>query len=379
MINQKRLVKLLSKLLQIHSENPPGNEVEIAQFVAKDLKSLGLDVKIHTFKKNRPNVVATLKAKRGKRSSQDSILLSPHYDTVPAGTGWKFDPFSGRVSGGRIYGRGASDDKGNLACAMEALRSLVEEKVELEKDVILAATADEETGSHHGIIPLLQRKIIKPHMALILDSDDFNTIVSQKGLIHCRIQIFGKKAHGAYNWRGVNSIEIAARIIDKLKTHKFHFKKHHFLKPPTVNVGTIKGGDKVNIVADFCEFSVDTRYVPGMNPHEILNEFRKIIKTESKKFKIEIDDIQYPYEISCEHPLVKTYVNAARKMGIQAHLKGSEGATVISFFKKQNIPAIATGFGASHTAHSTDEYAEIKTLYEGSKVLERFIKDYSLA
>ena len=65
-------------------------------------------------------------------------------------------------------------------------------------------------------------------------------------------------------------------------------------------------------------------------------------------------------------------------MGCNAKLKGSDGATVITFFKKHNIPAFATGFGAHGTAHTNDEYIYVKSLYKGTKVLEQFVKEYDL-
>ena len=127
---------------------------------------------------------------------------------------------------------------------------------------------------------------------------------------------------------------------------------------------------------DFCEFALDTRFVPGMNPKEVLKKIRSVIKSETDKFKIEIDDFQLPYEIDRNHPFVKTYLKTARKMGCKAIAKGSEGATVMTFFKKHKIPAFATGFGAHGTAHTNDEYIFIKSLYQGTKVLEQFIKEY---
>ena len=63
-------------------------------------------------------------------------------------------------------------------------------------------------------------------------------------------------------------------------------------------------------------------------------------------------------------------------MRIKAPIKGSEGATVITFFKKQKIPAFATGYGSRGTAHTTDEYAEIPKLYKGARLLEQFLKDF---
>lgn len=377
MINNTRLIKLLQKVISINSENPPGNELKLAKFIEKDMRSLGLHVKTYTYAKNRPNIVATLKGTLPrKKAAKEAILITPHFDTVPIGKGWKYKPLGGEIKNGKLYGRGASDDKGNLASCMEVMRSLVEDGVKLKKDVIMAATVDEETGSHCGIIPLLDRKVLKPGFALVMDSDEFDTIVAQKGLIHCRIQIFGKKAHGAYNWRGINAIEHAARIITKLKKIKWIYKKHPLLHAPTMNVGVIQGGDKVNMVSDFCEFALDTRFLPGMDPKAILKKIRSVIKSETDKFKIEIDDMQMPYEIDPKHPYVKAYVKTVKKMGSHAEVKGSEGATVITFFQKHKIPAFATGFGAHGTAHTNDEYIFVKSLCKGTKVLEQYIKEY---
>ena len=100
-------------------------------------------------------------------------------------------------------------------------------------------------------------------------------------------------------------------------------------------------------------------------------------RSEAKRFKVEIDDLQQPYAIDKDHPFVKTYVEATRKMRMKTHLKGSEGATVITFFKKHGIPAFATGYGSRGTAHTNDEYVKIDLLYKGTQLLERFLKDYS--
>lgn len=377
MINRSRLIRLTQKVISFNSENPPGNEWDLAQWIAKDMQSCGLEVKIYTYAQRRPNIVATFRGTLPRpQAAREAILITPHFDTVPIGKGWKFKPLGGQIHQGKIYGRGTSDDKGNLASCLEVMRSLAEDRVKLRKDVIMAATVDEETGSQYGIIPLLEKKVLKPGLALVMDSDEFDAIIVQKGLIHCRIQILGKKAHGAYNWRGVNAIEHAALVIRRLKRMKFKYKKHPLLHGPTVNIGVIKGGDKVNMVCDFCEFALDLRFLPGMNPQEILKDIRRVIRTVTKRFKVEIDDLQLPYEMDTRHPAVQLYVRTAKKLGCQTRLKGSEGATVITFFKKHGIPAFATGYGARGTAHTNDEYVDIQSLYRGTQLLERYIKEY---
>lgn len=377
MIQPQRLVRQAQHILRYNSENPPGNERALAMYIRKDMQDLGLSVTMHAYAKNRPNIIAVFKGTLPRRAAAaGSLLISPHIDTVPIGERWQYDPLGRDIVGDRLYGRGASDDKGNVAVAMEVIRSLVEQKVRLNYDVIFAATVDEETGSHYGILPLLEKKVLTPGYALILDSDECHAVIAQKGLLHCRVQIFGKKAHGAYNWRGQNAIEIAARVIARLKAYAFVYRAHSLLRPPTMNIGTIHGGDKVNMVADFCEFSVDTRFLPGTNGREVIALLKRMIAQETHKFKLVIDDFQHPYEILSDHPFVQSYLDAARKMRVKADIKGSEGATVMTFFQRYKIPAFATGFGTGGTAHATDEYARISTLVKGARVLERFLIDF---
>ncbi|HAJ56410.1 MAG TPA: hypothetical protein DCL35_01425 [Candidatus Omnitrophica bacterium] len=378
MINKKRLIKLTQDVLRINSENPPGNEAAIAHFVAGYLKRIGLAPKIYSFSRDRDNVLAVLPARHAcSRKSPRSILITPHLDTVPAGRGWRFDPFGGVLSGGKIYGRGASDCKGNLAVCLEVLSSLVEDGARLEDEVIFLATADEETGSAKGLIPFLEKRIIRPACALILDSDGFDIIAAQKGLIHFKVKVTGRRAHGAYPQRGINAIDRACRLIDILKKMKFIYKKHRFLKPPTINIGMIRGGDKVNIVADWCEFEVDLRFLPGMDGRKILLQIRRAFDSTGFAAKIDVNDIQQPYEIDVRHPVICALKAAAEGIAPRSEIKGSEGATVITFFKKMNIPAVATGYGARGTAHATDEYARISDLYRGARVLERFLKIFA--
>ena len=167
MINKNRLVRLTQKLIQINSENPPGNETAIARFVKEYLEGFGVKCKLYEFAQNRTNVIAALKA---RAKGAKTILISPHLDTVPAGKGWEFPPFSGVIKDGKIYGRGITDCKCNVAVAMEVLQSLREDKAEIRNNILFAATADEEAGSNLGLIPLLKKNILKADYALILDS-----------------------------------------------------------------------------------------------------------------------------------------------------------------------------------------------------------------
>ncbi|MDO8489133.1 MAG: M20 family metallopeptidase [Candidatus Omnitrophota bacterium] len=383
MVNKKRLKKTIQKLISLDSQNPPGDESKIADFVAAYLKNLGLKVKTYSFKDKRVNVLVTLKGKNRKKS----LLVTPHLDTVPAGNSWRSNPFCAKIVGDKIYGLGATDCKGNLASLLEAISSMAEDKVVLGYNLILAATADEESGSDLGLIPLLKRNILKADAAVVLDADDFEIVITQKGLMHLKVKIKGKKAHGAYPWLGVNAIDIAAKIIVDLKKQHKKVRKNKYLQLPTINVGTIRGGDKVNVVSDWCEFELDFRFLPGASAKELLSNLKKTIDKHVRNFsrrsgiplkagKIEIQGIQNPYYIDPSHRLVSSLVSAMKSLNIKPRISGSEGATVITFFKERNIPAIATGFGTEGCAHIADEYAYLNNLYKGARVLVEFFKNY---
>jgi len=375
MINNKRLIQTIQKLIHLDSQNPPGDEEKVAGFVSAYLKALGLKTKTYAFSNKRINVLATLKGRR----SEKSLLITPHLDTVPAGKNWKTNPFDAKITGDRIYGLGATDCKGNLASALEAINSIVEDGIKLDYDLVFAATADEESGSALGLIPLLERKLLKPDAAVVLDADDFEIVVTQKGLMHLNVHIKGIKAHGAYPWLGVNAIDIAARVIVDLKTQRINYKKNKYLRQPTINVGTIRGGDKVNIVSDWCEFELDFRFLPGESEKKLLDHLRRTISKYTSNFRIEIQGIQAPYSIDPDHPLVKGLSVAMKDLKIDPRISGSEGATVITFFRHKNIPAVATGFGAESCAHVADEYACLSNLFKGAQVLVSFLKNYKFS
>jgi succinyl-diaminopimelate desuccinylase len=375
MVNKDRLIKLTQDLVRINSENPNGNEYEIARWVKAYLEKIGIAARLYEFSPKRTNVLAVVPG----RDRNKSLLITPHLDTVPAGTAWKNDPFAARVKGKKMYGLGTTDCKGNLACALEVINSLAEEKIKLSFDLVFAATANEESGSDFGLITLLDKGILKPTAAVVLDADDFEVVVTQKGLMHLKIIIAGKKAHGAYPWLGVNAIDIGIKILAELKCLKFSYVANKFLKPPTMNIGTIKGGDKVNVVADRCEFELDFRYLPGMSAAVLLRQIKKIVRRHARDFAVEIEGIQKPYHISHAHPLVSGLRRAAKKIGVFCPVRGSEGATVITFFQDKSIPAVATGFGSEGMAHMADEWVLVENLHKGSRLLEEFLINFKFS
>ncbi|MFH1771636.1 MAG: M20/M25/M40 family metallo-hydrolase [Candidatus Omnitrophota bacterium] len=242
-------VNLLQELVRIDSQNPPGDEREIAAFIQKFLKAINVEFKVYEFKKSRPNLICQLKSDNCKKK----LLLTPHLDTVPATGNWKFPPLSGKLYKGNIYGRGATDCKSNVAVVLSLIEKLKSKEPLKNLDLIFAFTSDEETGSRYGTIPLM-KYLRGIDYGVVLDADEFDIIVAQKGLLHLHVELFGKEAHGAYPERGISAVEKGVEILYEIKKRKFKYETHKLLKKPTLNVGRFEGGDKVNIVAGYAFF-----------------------------------------------------------------------------------------------------------------------------
>ncbi len=369
MAENNRVVCLTRKLISINSENPPGNEYKIARFVKRFLKEFGFSSEIIEFSPKRSNLVCRVKSKYSRKK----ILLTPHLDTVPAGEGWKFGPFSGKIHKSKIYGRGASDCKGNLAVCMEVLSELKEEKQKLDNlDIVFAASADEEAGSRFGFKPLLKR-LGRLDYAVVLDGDEFEVIYGQKGLLHLRVIVKGKKAHGAFPERGINAIEKALGIIKGITLWVNKKNQEDKTAGFTLNIGKISGGERVNVVADNCSFDVDIRFSRVQDKRKLLDSIRQIARLKIKNFSLSVLAFQDPVSMDRNSLLFKTLKSSLVRNKCGARMKFCRGATVLNFLEEKGIPSCVFGAGSKGRAHSSNEYAEIKKLTSGVKILKDFL------
>lgn len=365
MSGKKEIINLLQRLISIDSQNPPGREREIAVFIKDYLKNIGVKSTLYEFRKYRTNLVCEIKS----HYSYKRLLLTPHLDTVPISNGGRYPPLSGYFHNGKIYGRGATDCKSNIAVCLSVIKEIIEKNITLKNtDLIFAFTADEETGSELGLKPLI-KYLLPLDYSVILDSDDFNIIIAQKGLLHLRIEIFGKAAHGAYPERGINAITKSIPVLKDITHIKFRCLKDKLLGSPTINIGKIEGGEKVNIVADYVYFDIDIRYLPSQNYREIIEKIRAILKRYKLKCKIDILAHQSPTMVDKHHFLITNLTSILKKNKVPIRLKGSKGATVITFLAEEGIPSFAFGFGSSGCAHTKNEYVKLDNLIKGKKIL----------
>lgn len=371
MINMDE-IKLTQGLVRINSENPPGNEKEIAKFIRDYLDDLKIQTKLIKIMKNRFNVIASL----GKR---EGMMLYGHMDTVPAGDlgTWKYEPFKAKIIDGRIYGRGTSDMKGGLAAILTAVKNLAREN--FKRKLFLAFVADEEATQLGTDYLIDNRKGLLKGIkyGVVGECTELKIRIAQKGIAIFKVKFRGKAAHGSKPELGDNAILKASEFIQELKnlSKKLKKVKTPLLGSGTINIGKISGGIKVNVVPDYCEVEIDRRLVPSETPKLAIKQIKNVLKKLELKGEIEImKEGRLPMYIKETSKIVKILRNV-----IKTDMIGESGYTEAEmYYRDAGIPCVAFGPGISALAHISNEYIPIKNIKKAVNVYEKLIKKVCL-
>ena len=264
---EQKALDLAREMIKIDTCNPPGNEAPVAHFLAGVLEGSGFKIRLDEFSPQRPNLIATLPGE-GK-----PLCLSGHMDCVPLGAApWSMEPFGAKIKDGKLYGRGSADMKGGLgaiAAAALQLAALPDRKAGL----VLAFSGDEETGCNGASKMASQPELLGGAGAiLVAEPSDCIPRLGHKGAFWYLARCNGKAAHGSMPKEGVNAIYKAARAIGRLSEYQFKAEPHPMLGPATLNVGTVTGGTKVNMVPDRAEFGIDVRTIPGQTQEDTFQQ-----------------------------------------------------------------------------------------------------------
>jgi acetylornithine deacetylase/succinyl-diaminopimelate desuccinylase family protein len=380
-IRKKELIDLTTRLVQISTENPPGNEKPAAQFLKPLLSKMGFKTKTVLSPKGRWNIVAERKWGKGGRT----LIFNGHLDVVPAGnpSQWKYPPFKGTLSRGRIYGRGASDMKGGIASFIHALSTIERSKMRLRQGaVVLHLVSDEESHGRQGMGFLTQKGGIRGDAALVGEPTDLQPVIAQKGALWLRISTLGRSAHGSRPHLGVNAVEEMMKLMERLNLIPLE-TEHPLLGKPTLNVGTIQGGTKINIVPDRCEIEVDRRMLPGEKKEEVLEKMKETLdslQSQDPFFRYRMEEIDFaePCEVNPEEEIVKTAVDAIQEVtGKKPPLRAFSGFTDSRFYVNQcHIPTLIFGPGEVDQSHTTDESVEVEALVQAARIYGLILINY---
>lgn len=376
--DREEVISLTKHLVQIPSvyrpEHPHANEEQVALFVADYLKKMGIEVYVEEVEKGRPNVIGIIDSgKPGK-----TLLFEGHTDVVTEGDRdlWDYDPFGAEVHDGKMYGRGTNDTKGNLACMITAVHSILRDQEEWRGKIILCIPCDEE-GMMIGIKHFIEQGWADGvDGAIICEPEENQVCIAQRGAMRVVLKTYGKMAHGAISWSGINPNWRMARVICELekleKKEQKRLGKHPLLGWPTITPtilqAPVKGDAQINVIPDQCMTTLDIRTIPGQDHQELLSEIDHIFEKLSR----EDADFKANYEVIEDRPwtntdkdesIVKAVASAVQSVTKEEPVyNGVPGATDGTFLHLAGIPIVTIGAGDREIPHQINEYVEVEEL-----------------
>ncbi|MER9469948.1 acetylornithine deacetylase [Mesorhizobium sp. M0482] len=319
---------------------------------------------------DRSNLFLTIGPRQGR-----GYIISGHLDVVPAGEPeWSSDPFVLRREGGRLYGRGTSDMKGFLACALAALPGLA--AMNLRQPVHLAFSYDEEAGCRGvpHLLAALPSLCERPLGAIIGEPSRMQPVRAHKGKAAARLEVIGRSGHSSRPDLGLNAVHAMAGVIAHAVAYGQSLADEPLddnFEPPysSLQVGVIAGGQAVNIIAGHCTADIEARAVPGVSPASLLEPVKaRLFALRDSGF-----DVAW-HELSAYPALAPA--NGSALAAVLTELTGQEPLAAVSYgteaglYQQAGIDAVVCGPGDIGRAHRPDEYIEIGELAACRKMIE---------
>lgn len=357
---QDEVTSILRDLVRFDTTNPPGNELQIAHYIANLLKKEGFNPIVIESEPGRGNVICRW---NGSGDREESLLLLSHLDVVGVEKDkWLHDPFGGELIGRYIWGRGTLDTKNLTAAELVVMMLLKRMGLCPKRDIIFAATADEEAGGNKGLKWILENRpdLMNPTYVIneggghdiLLDGKRFYTCqTGEKGYCRFRIKAHGEAGH-ASTPRGPSPVQILAKALVVLsevsgKTHLTATTKEFFRRiaenvlPPlsdaflrlttadtikqqmipgsldfqtevyamthTTAVPTmLRAGETINVIPSEATAWIDSRLVPGESPNDLLATVEGLLSRAELNVELEVLNSGPGIEFSINTDLFRT-------------------------------------------------------------------------
>ena len=389
----KNSIDWLTRLIAFDTVSRHSN-LALIEDVQSYCEQLGLSVDL-TFNdaKNKANLFVTVPAGENADKVGNGLVLSGHTDVVPVdGQAWTSEPFNATIRGDKLYGRGACDMKGFIACALTLLPKAValSNSGQLRRPLHLALSFDEEVGCLGAplILADLKARGITPDYCIVGEPTNMAMVVAHKGIAVYRCRVHGKSAHSSLTVQGVNAISYASRLIGYVDTLAEEISQRDdndalFDVPySTLSVGTIQGGTATNIVPNLCEFTFDYRNLPHMMQEDILLPIQA--KVAELSAQMQACAPETGIELMQEESVPAMTDNESSELqALIAALTGDDKRHKVAYateggqFTNSGIPTIICGPGSIEQAHKADEYVELVEIERCDSFLQRLLESCS--
>ena len=425
---------VLADLIRIDTTNPPGGETAAANAVARKLGADGIAAEVLESSPGRGNLHARLAGTGGGRP----VVLLSHLDVVPADPrGWRVPPFSGLRRDGQVYGRGALDAKGLTAIELMTLIALKRSGQPLARDVILLATADEETGGKAGAGWLVKHHpdLVRDAEFLLNEGDGIHIrpsgrkvaqiAVAEKTPCWVKLTAQGEPGHGSTP-PPQTSVTRLVRALDKIRRYQapirvipavatyfaalapfesepLRSKLQHLaiaLEDPgfltdfernprqnalirnTITPTVLEGSAKTNVIPAEASAQLDCRLLPGERPSDFLASLSELISDEMVQVET---TLSFPASSSPEN---SQFVDAVRRLattelgGIPVVPSVIPGFTDSHYFRELGIASygfapFVLGDDDGKTVHGPNEHVSVENLRNGVKRLVALLRSLS--
>jgi len=380
LIDTKFTTQTLQKLVQINSVNPgldpdgPGEE-EIADFICDTLRDLEIPFEKDTLAPGRVNVTARIKGSGGGKS----LMLNAHTDTV--GVEGMDDPFSGKIEGNRLYGRGSYDMKGSIAAILGAAKALKDNGIKLKGDLILSFVADEE---HESIGAQALVKNATADAAIVTEPTDLNLCLAHRGFGVFKISTEGKTAHGGRHKHGIDAnmhMGLVLAELHKLSQRLPEENTHPLCGQASLHVPLISGGRSLFVYSNSCTIHAERRTIPGETLEQVTAEFQSVIDQLSSKHPsfratLETEIWRSPYEVDPSCAIVSATKKAATdSLGKVPEIIGHTWWEDSAIFGEAGIETVILG-PAGGGIHEDVEWAELDSVHLLGEILYRMAFDF---
>jgi succinyl-diaminopimelate desuccinylase len=387
------LIAFTQVLVRIPTINPPGDcYTACTDLIGEQLREFGYTVEVieadglpeHTLERPRPNVIGSLGIGR------PTLHFNGHYDVVPPGSGWSLDPFGAELRDGRIFGRGACDQKAGIASSIYAVEAVRRAGIDFTGSIEQSATCDEESGGFAGVAYLCDIGRVsskrQDYVVITEPLDPERVCIGHRGVYWFELTTLGRVGHGSMPGLAVNAAEQMARVIHAFETElKPRVSTRLSAAPvepaaarrPSLNLNAIHagqalGGWQTPAVPDRCTAVFDRRFIHEESFEEVRAEIVELV-----------DELGIAYELRdlmCVDPLLgdpegrlaQAAASAVRDaLGVDASFISSPGTYDQKHVVRRGgiAECIAYGPGRLTLAHQPDEHVSIDDLLAATRVM----------
>lgn len=363
----KNIIDRFMDYVKIESES--GNEKHMAKILIKELKDLGLNVKQDKKTKKHHSNTSNIIAKLENKNSEKSVVLCAHLDTVKPGK--NIEPY---IKDGKILSKGetilGADDKAGVAIIMDVLSKIKNENINhINLEIIF--TVHEEAGLYGA--KALDYSMIESKNAIVLDSSGKvgGIVIKAPSKEKISATVKGKASHaGIAPEDGINAISVASDAISQMKLSKID-------DDTTANIGTMDGGEATNVVPDKVNVTGEVRSFKNNKLKRQVDHMEKCIDNSINKFnaegKIKKDKLYKGYDLDKDLKLIKDLIKAGKSANIEMFTRESKGGSDANIFNANGIKTVNLVIG-TQLAHTVDEYIELDSLKNVSKIVYNYIK-----